>query len=274
MGDESFNMKYNRFKVLKYDFKCTLLLYLRAVENLFVPGDNKSLHLFILSPPYAGSTLLHEIISTSPEVSPDNIWGTREGLSLPGIRELIDYRRRWDPEYKYPFDAIFKKLKKYWSRRKSIWLDKSPSFIFRATDIESYLPTSKFVILVRHPLALVNSFMVRDKMDLESAAAMVVKSFKFQYANCKTLNDQIWISYESLVNNHNETMKSLLNFIPEFIELPGKKKYKAHNQLGEKMGLTDFNQSKIKSFSEEDLNKLKDIFSSHQQLLDYFGYSI
>jgi stage III sporulation protein SpoIIIAA len=40
-------------------------------------------YLFILSPPFCGSTLLNEIISSSDNVSVNHTFGTREGQTLP-----------------------------------------------------------------------------------------------------------------------------------------------------------------------------------------------
>ena len=44
--------------------------------------------LFILSPPYCGSTMLNQLISSSNNVSCNNNLGTREGQLLPGVSIL------------------------------------------------------------------------------------------------------------------------------------------------------------------------------------------
>ena len=45
--------------------------------------------LFILSPPYCGSTLLNDIISTSKNVSSNNYLNTREGQTLPEVKQFM-----------------------------------------------------------------------------------------------------------------------------------------------------------------------------------------
>ena len=66
--------------VLKY-------LFLKKTEVKF---------LFILSPPYCGSTLLNQLLSTSKNVSCNNNLGTREGQLLPGVREFMFQKDRWN----------------------------------------------------------------------------------------------------------------------------------------------------------------------------------
>jgi hypothetical protein len=55
-----------------------------ALKNLFL-AKKENQYLFILSPPFCGSTLLTEIISTSKNVSCNNNIGLREGQHLPGL---------------------------------------------------------------------------------------------------------------------------------------------------------------------------------------------
>ena len=70
-----------------------------AVKNLFY-SNSQNQHLFILSPPFCGSTLLNEIISSSNNISCNNNIGLREGQHLPVANKILFTKDRWDAEKK------------------------------------------------------------------------------------------------------------------------------------------------------------------------------
>ena len=80
-----------------------------SIKNLFF-AKKKNQYLFILSPPFCGSTLLTEIISTSKSVSCNNNIGLKEGQHLPLAHNLLFNDDRWDPNKKID-----------WIRIKEIW---------------------------------------------------------------------------------------------------------------------------------------------------------
>ena len=63
-------------------------------------------YLFILSPPFCGSTLLNQIISSSTNVSCNNNIGTREGQTLPKVKNIMFYNNRWDNNVNLPWEKI------------------------------------------------------------------------------------------------------------------------------------------------------------------------
>ena len=56
-------------------------------NNLFGRKDHQ--FLFILTPPYCGSTLLNQILSTSKNLSCNNHLGVREGQLLPEVKNIL-----------------------------------------------------------------------------------------------------------------------------------------------------------------------------------------
>jgi len=113
--------------------------------------DNK--FLFILSPPYCGSTLLHQIISTSPNVSIYSKYGTREGQQLPIVKDIMVRETRWEIDVTYDWLAVKKEWMKYWDVTLPVLLEKSPPSIIRAKSLESFFSPSYFIILYRNPYA-------------------------------------------------------------------------------------------------------------------------
>ena len=74
---------------------------INKLKRLLKPKiENK--YLFILAPPYCGSTLLNEIISTSPFVSVNNLHGRREGQQLPTVRKIM-----FDNKSSYGYSPVF-----------------------------------------------------------------------------------------------------------------------------------------------------------------------
>ena len=78
--------------------------------KLFIPNlinkNKPHKYLFILSPPFCGSTLLNQLISTSKNVSCNNNIGTREGQTLPEARNIMFENNRWDSNVSLPWERI------------------------------------------------------------------------------------------------------------------------------------------------------------------------
>jgi len=77
-------------------------------------------HLFILSPPASGSTLLWRIIQTSPKVSAF----PREGKGL--VKHILAGKDRWDPLKQIPWERVKRVWYEEWDLKKPILLEKSP----------------------------------------------------------------------------------------------------------------------------------------------------
>src|ERR1039457_4720612 len=91
------------------------ILFIRNFIKKILTKRRKNKFLFILSPPYCGSTLLNEIISTSHSVSVNNKEGTREGQGLPSVRDMMfNHDRRWDESLDFDWEFIKKEWMKCW----------------------------------------------------------------------------------------------------------------------------------------------------------------
>ena len=66
-----------------------------ALKNLFLKR-RENIVLFILSPPFSGSTLLNQILSTSSNISCNNNIGLREGQHLPIVNKIMFHDERWN----------------------------------------------------------------------------------------------------------------------------------------------------------------------------------
>src|SRR4030095_14543472 len=165
-----------------HDLKCRALKTYRTVPRWRKRAIGHRF-LFILCPPYSGSTLMHEIICSSPQVSPNNIFGTREGIALPEIRRLLDHRKLWDERSKYPWPLIKKEWLRYWDTSKPILLDKSPANLIRASFIREHFRPASFIVMTCNPYAHCERLIRRNGLTVEAAAFFSMKCLRHQRRN-------------------------------------------------------------------------------------------
>ena len=244
-----------------------------ALKNLFFRRRNT--FLFILSPPFSGSTLLNQILSTSLNISCNNNVGLREGQHLPGINQIMFHENRWDENTQFPWLTIKAIWLKYWDRSKAVLLEKSPPNIIRAIAIEKHFSGSKFICLVRNPYAQIESKLRRHEKAIEGAIDEILFYLKAQQKNIDNLKHVLHISYEELANSPEETKKKIIKFIPELSDISINKKYKAHNfKTDRKMGITNLNQEKIDNLTDQQIKLINGIFEKEKNILEYFNYEI
>ena len=235
--------------------------------------------LFILSPPFCGSTLLSEMLCTSRSISTNNEKGTREGQTLPKVFKIMfGHDRRWDETLDFDWPTIKKEWMKYWHPMTPIWLEKSPPNIIRAQSISRHFQPAYFIVLHRNPYAHSESLMRRRKMkksvSLEETAQFVIQCLRYQKRNIEQLDKVLQISYESLTDDHEQFRKQLISFLPALSDVNFKGRFNAHNFKAKPLGLTNLNQEKIDRLSAKEMYTLNTFFRKEEALLSYFGYSI
>ena len=245
-----------------------------AVKNLFYSNSNNQ-HLFILSPPFCGSTLLNEIISSSNNVSCNNNIGLREGQHLPIAKDVLFTADRWSTRKEINWQLIHSIWNKYWDKSKGVFLEKSPPNICRAKKIENEFKNAKFICLIRNPYAQVEGKMRRHGTNAQEAAELSIQYLKYQKENIEQLKSTLLIRYEELAENTNHIKKSIITYLPELDDINTELKFTAHNLRSEKnMTIINLNPEKIAKIKEKDLLEINTIFRKHTTILNYFNYSI
>ena len=231
--------------------------------------------LFILSPPYCGSTLLNSLISTSKYVSSNNEIGTREGQTLPEVRHIMFGKERWNKDVEYSWDFIKKNWMKYWDQTKPILLEKSTPNIIRVQSIKKTFQNSYFICIVRNPYAQVEGIMRRNNASAEYAANFSIKCLEYQKYNIEKEKNLIFFNYEDLCDNTKQVASKIINFLPEINNLNIDTLFKAHNfKTKNKMAIKNLNKEKIEKISKKDLAIINKIFQKNIKLLKYFNYNI
>lgn len=264
---------------IKSTSKMLLFMILRnqmKIKSMFMlksKHDNR--FLFILSPPYGGSTLLNQIISSSNSVSVNNPFGTREGQRLPKVIDLMfNHKRRWDKDLDFDWIQIKKEWLKYWDLTKPILLEKSPPNIIRAKSISNHFKPSFFIIFFRNPYALCESYMRRSKLSPKDAAAFTLQCLNYQKKNIEILNDFIVVSYEELTTTPDLTISKLSEFLPQLGNIRISTSYSAHNYQNKNLAIKNLNEEKIKNLSRNDLLQINEVFDKNKDLITFFNYKI
>ena len=245
-----------------------------TIKNLFYL-NRKHQHLFILSPPFCGSTLLNEIISSSKNVSCNNNIGLREGQHLPIAKDILFTKDRWDSKKQVNWKLIHNIWNKYWDKSKDVFLEKSPPNICRAKNIEKEFPNAKFICLVRNPYAQIEGKIRRHGTSAKEAAELSIQYLKYQKKNIEELNNTLLISYEGLTENKENKKKAIITFLPELCDINTELEFSAHNLRAENnMRITNLNTEKISKLTKEDLTIINIVFKKEESILNYFNYQI
>ena len=250
----------------------------RVVKNTvkaFIYSRSDSIFLFILSPPYCGSTLLSEIICSSRNVSVNNFYGNREGQALPTVKPILMLRKkRWEPEFKPNWLKVKGEWEKYWDLTKPVLLEKSPPNILRAKEISNVFTPNHFIIFYRNPYAHCESLMRRNNLKAIEAAEFALQCLRFQKINIDQLKNKTLVSYEELTENTDKVINKLEEEIKGVSGLNISNKFKAHNHYSNKGIISNINDRKIANVSSKDLNYINSIFSKEEGLLSFFGYKL
>lgn len=248
-------------------------LMLTKFSNFLKGSNSEQVHLFILAPPFSGSTLLTELIATSPQASVTNDIDPMEGMKLPGGPALYgNFEQRWNAEYPYDFTALNKLWRKHWILSKKVLVEKSPPLLIRARQIEQYFPSAKFILLVRDPFAQIESLMRRRNWSLETSCEFLNLCFKHQYQNARSLKSALVVRYEDLCDDSEHMCNQILSYIPQLRTLDHRKHFRAHNVQNTALKITNLNASKKGLFSESDIRLIDKNLSESREALRFFNF--
>lgn len=145
-----------------------------------MPGIVMRKYLFVLSPPFSGSTLMQKLLATSKNVS--SFRG--EGQFVESVKDIMR-SDPWDVNKKMPWDFIKKEWHKKWDLNKSILVEKSPPNILRGIEIEKVFKPLYCIAIIRNPYAFCESIVRRRKSEIKDGAEFWIKCAKHQIYNIK-----------------------------------------------------------------------------------------
>tara|TARA_Y100000741_G_scaffold213011_1_gene162261 strand:- start:3029 stop:4741 length:1713 start_codon:yes stop_codon:yes gene_type:complete len=190
-------------------------------------GNGTKNPIFIIGFPRSGTTLLNTILNSHPEIEVIE--------EKPIVNKFIKFL---DEEiYSNFFNLkdldknLLKKLKlkyfeilqSYTKKDKKIYIDKMPLNIIYVGEIFRIFPEAKFIFVMRHPCdcilsCFIQNFSLNDAManftDLKSTSKFynLVMTLWQQYLKVFKINYHL-IRYEDVVNNFENSVNELLNFL-------------------------------------------------------------
>jgi hypothetical protein len=225
-------------------------------------------YVFILCPPYCGSTLLWRLIGTSDAVSclPE------EGQFLPEVRELMR-RDPWNDDVELPWERIKTAWHRYWDAGKPLLIEKSPPNLLRAHSIAEHFDPVAFVVMVRDPYAHCEGLMRRNKWEARRAAEFSLRCLERQKANAETLTAILRFTYEELVSDPRRICADLATFLPDLGALDYRRTFTLQAFDGEvERPLENLNERKVSRLSPADLGQITSVLAARPDLLSFWGY--
>jgi hypothetical protein len=224
--------------------------------------------LFVLSPPYSGSTVLQQLLGTSPATSSH----PTEGQVIPGVQELV-WDNRWNEDYQYPWATIREKWEQVWDMAKPILVEKSPPHIIRAFEIEKIFCPAYFIALIRDPYAFCEGARVRESWDIRTCAEFWVRCANSQRQNIQGLKHIIHFKYEEFADHPSRVKSRILSFLPELQDIDTQRAFDTRSVRGRGLQhIENFNRDKINRLSTNDINSINAVLSEHEELMSYYRY--
>lgn len=239
--------------------------------------------VFVMAPPYSGSTVLTQLLETSEAVSA--LPG--EGQFLPEVRDVMRLDP-WGAHQSLPWDAIREVWEAYWDMDRPLLLEKSPPNLIKSAAIEAAFDPAWFILMMREPYAHIEGLARRPDvppMELAKRAARedcIARAAEcwimFARAQAETLDARrhaIWFTYEEMTQEPGAVATKLQEFLPELGALDTAARFGVHSVSGTAAReLEDMNEDKRKLLTARDFAQITEALRTHADLLNRFGYTL
>ncbi|MGD2099854.1 MAG: sulfotransferase [Desulfobacterales bacterium] len=241
--------------------------------------------IFLISQPRAGSTLLQRILAGNSKVHTiAESWimlhplyalkknGITAEFEFKYARQgLEDFLSQVPEDQELYFQALRQMGKKLYNRvleesGKRLFLDKTPRYYLIIAELKNVFPEAKFIILLRHPLAvlssILNTWFKNDPLALQKSANYIdiIKGPQYLIQGIQHLKeDAIVVRYEDLVVHTEFEIKKICNRLSISFESPMLnygEKAKPKGRLGDTVGILKHNYA-VPDYTEKWCNKLQ-----------------
>lgn len=239
--------------------------------------------LFIITPPYSGSTAIAKILDTSPRTMLLRKNGEGQGL-VQGLCE----RDRWKPDKEVNYASVkavwlntFQKQKRLYPHI-DVVIEKSPPNMMRIEKLSSQFTEYSFIANNRDPYANCSSILYRNwyakyysagkrKRVLEGLA----KEWQMRSNKIRELVIEKKIpllTYEHFCEKPSAILDvlKLPEGVSDTMDLKAKIKVKDY----ESQPITNQNERQIKNLTDEEIEVIGRILKSDNDLMKFFGYQV
>jgi hypothetical protein len=239
--------------------------------------------LFMITPPYSGSTAISKILNTSHRSMTLAPNGEGHWL-IPGLYE----KDRWNSDKEIPYESVKATwLSKYQevqglTHNIDVVIEKSPPNMMRMEQLSSQFNDCSFIANNRDPYAIcasmlyrhrnTDSFTAEERISMLSALAKnwLIRSTKIKELTA-SLNAPL-LTYENFCNNPS-SIKNILNLpsgVAESITPDAVITVKDYKP----QPISNQNERQISKLTNQEIEHISGILKSNEQLLDFFGYQL
>ncbi len=227
-----------------------------------------SSYIFILCPPYSGSTILWRLLQTSNNVSALPC----EGQVIPELRHIMR-DDPWNPIKIFPWEHIKTVWNSYWNANKLFFLEKSPPHLIKTQQIIEHFKPIHFLIMVRNPYAHCEGLMRRNNWSPIKSADFAMRCLEQQTLNSENLANSLSFTYEDLTADPKSISQKIVAFLPELESLQYDAKFESNSIDGIlTRRIVDLNEKKISRLSNNAISEINSVFKKHQNILAKWGY--
>lgn len=247
-----------------------------------MPLDHEPRFLFVLTPPYSGSTALSKVLNSargSMTLRPD---GEGQWL-LPGLCK----QDRWDPEKYIDWDAV----EVVWKNkirtveqlvgRVDVVIEKSPPHMIRSEALLKQFPQHDLIVFNRNPYANCSSILHRNYSpggktederieDLKQLASDWAFRAAWAKRNIDTYNC-LNFTYEEFSDDVESTMRMTVDRIPNLVDVRSDLTIKVKDYPPQK--IANQNSRQVSKLSAREREAIGLTLQKHEELLNFFGYT-
>lgn len=239
------------------------------------------MHLFLLVPNNSGSSILHDLIATSPDVAIlpnegqfcDNFVGPlahQYGIAHFFTKKEDIFRNKKN----YEWAVIKRQWNFHWACSNpdaTVFLQKSPPDIVRADMLTEEFEDTKFIIMIRNPYAMVESIMrANPAASLVDAATHAIRCLEIQLENSEKYLDDLVLKYEDLTDNTGRAVEQ----IEKFLNISRIDHNRIFNTKSYSSKILNMNEFQIKKLSDKHLRVINCVFSKKMSVLSECGYEL
>ncbi len=192
--------------------------------------NNMHRHVFICGLHRSGTSLLHSLLRNHPDISGFANTGAREDEGQH-LQSIYPTGRAFGGPGKFCFDAaaqltetsplindtnskkLFSEWSKFWDLGKPVLLEKSPPNIIRSRFLQAIFPNSRFIFIVRHPIAVSLATQKWSHTSLPELLQHWKKAHEIMENDLPYLTHKLVIRYEDLAKASDAVMEKIYYFL-------------------------------------------------------------
>ena len=178
-----------------------------------------------------------------------------------------------NPEYEVPWTFVREKWSEYWEEKKSVLLEKSPSNVHRAFEIQKHFQPASFLALIRDPYAFCEGCTHRKAHYSHwDSAHLWVRCAESQRHNVVELDHVMLVRYEDLTEEIDDVLRQIVEFLPRLQTFRPKEAGSTFTVMGEESRIHNVNPAKVQRLTPGGIQKINEVLSEQADLLEFFDY--